>query len=87
MKIHYTIYNGNYDRGEDSSPICNDNKRMSFHDLTRDVNEITCKRCMRSKIASNKFALEVFENQIFPLEPDTLEKLKQEIEILENKIS
>lgn len=48
MKKHYTIYNGNYDRGESTSPMCNDKKRIPHENLTRKHEEVTCKNCLKS---------------------------------------
>lgn len=85
MKIHYTIYDANYDRGEDTRPICNDNTRFYWHHLTRDVNEVTCKKCMKSLIASRKFALEMHSHRNL-FNADHVDRMHKDIKILENKL-
>jgi hypothetical protein len=58
-KIHYTIYNGNYEKGQDACPMCNDQKQYPYQYLTTDIDEVTCKKCLKSKIKSANFALEM----------------------------
>lgn len=59
MKKHYTIYNGNYDRGEATYPICNDKKRIPHAYLTRKHEEITCKNCLKSLKATLETVIEM----------------------------
>ena len=58
-KIHYTIYNGNYEKGLYTCPICNDRKRYPYEYLTMDIDEVTCKKCLKGKIKSIQFAIDM----------------------------
>lgn len=83
-KIHYTIYEKNYGDGENTRPMCNDNVRMSHSQLTQNIEEITCKRCIKSKLSYVNMALEMVKEQTFQLSDGEVEALKNKKNILEN---
>lgn len=85
MKIHYTIYDVNYNKGENTRPICNDNTRMWNHQLTQDVREITCKKCMKSKIKYHKLSIEMHKDRGL-FDAEYVDRMHKEIRILEEKL-
>jgi hypothetical protein len=86
-KIHYTIYNGNYEKGQDACPMCNDQKQYPYQYLTTDIDEVTCKKCLKSKIKSANFALEMIPHMLKPYQhEESVNRLKKEKEMIEERL-
>lgn len=84
-KIHYTVYSANFERCENTIPICNSSQRIWFHQLTRDIENITCKKCIKSLISIKKQILEIDKKSSFSDEQE-IEKINKDIETLTAKI-
>lgn len=86
-KIHYTIFNGNYEKGQDTRPMCNDQERYPHEYLTMNINEVTCKKCLKGKIKSIQFAIDMIPHMLNSHQyEESINKLKEEKEMAEKRL-
>lgn len=86
MKIHYTIFDYYRNiRGQYvplRTPICNLSVRYDIAYITRNIEEVTCKNCMKGMISIKKEGLKMDY-----LSSEDREKKKQEVEYLQRKLN